>query len=74
MEERLNAIHTVKQPVGHNIHFGKTNIMFNSHAKPSPFTVDGKTVKEVYSYMYIGKKIVRDGALLPVVKRRIVPC
>lgn len=48
--------------------------MFNSHAKPSPFTVDGKTVKEVYSYMYIGKKVVRDGALLPVVKRRIVPC
>lgn len=47
--------------------------LFNVHTKPSPIIVDGKTIEEVGSYVYLGKKTARDGALLPKVKRRIMP-
>lgn len=53
----LDAIHTVSQPVGRNMHFGKTKIMFNSCTKPSPVIVEGMTIEKVDSYVYLGKKI-----------------
>lgn len=68
----LDAIHTVSQPVGRNMHFGKTKIMFNSCTKPSPVIVEGMTIEKVDSYVYLGKKITWDRALLLEVKRRSV--
>lgn len=43
--------------------------MFNSHTKLSPVIVDAKTIKEVDSHVYFGKKITGDGALLLEAKR-----
>jgi exonuclease III len=71
LEGILNDIHTTSQPVGLNMHLGKTKVMFNEFATKSPITVDGNVIEEVDSYVYLGKTVTQDGDLLPEVKRRI---
>lgn len=44
---------------------GKTEVMFNRHIILSLVIVDRKAIEEVDSNVYLGKKIVRDGALHP---------
>lgn len=39
LEEMLNAIHTMSQPLG------KNKVMFNRHVKPSPVIVYGKCIE-----------------------------
>lgn len=53
-----NAIHTESQTV--SLNNGKINVIFNSHAKPTLVIVDGNTIEEVDSYVYIGKKIASE--------------
>lgn len=55
-----------------SIHLGKTKVMFNSHTKPSPVIVAGTTIEGLDSYVALGKKIARNGALLLDVKIRVV--
>lgn len=42
-EKILNVIHTVMQPIGVNMHLGKTKVLFKNHAKTSAVIVNGKT-------------------------------
>lgn len=49
LEEMLNTIHTVSQPVGLNMHLEKTKVMFNSHVKHDFVIVNGKIIEEVDS-------------------------
>ena len=67
----LNDIHLRSKPVGLNMHLGKTKVMLNPYTSSAPIIVDGKTIEEVESYIYLGKVVTKDGDLLPEVKRRI---
>ena len=55
------------------MHLGKTRVMFNEHAKKCTTTVNGETIKEVDSYVDLGKTVTKDGDLLPEIRRRIAP-
>lgn len=67
----LIDIHMTNKPVGFNMHLGKTKVMFNDHVGKSTITVDGKTIEEADSYVYLGKTLTRDNDLLPEITRRI---
>ena len=71
LEQMLNDIHTSSKPVGLNMHLGKAKVMFNNHASPADIVVDGTTIEQVQSYVYLGRTITQDSDLLPEVKRRI---
>ena len=61
----LTDIHNTSKPAGLNMHLGKTKVMFNEHAKKCTITVNGENIKEVDSYVYLGKTVTKDGELLP---------
>ena len=71
LESMLNDIHTASQPIGLKMHLGKTKVMFNDYATKSAITLEGKSIDEVESYIYLGKKVTHDGDLLPEIKRRV---
>lgn len=66
----LIDIHKTKKPVGLNMHQAKTKVMFSDHVNKSTITVDGKTIEEAGSYVYLEKTLTRDGDLLPEIRRR----
>ena len=52
----LTDIHSTSKPSGLNMHLGKTKVMFNEHAKKCAITVNGETIKEFDSYVYLARK------------------
>ena len=67
----LTDIHNTSKPAGLDIHLGKTKVMFNEHAKKCTLTVNGENIKEVDSFVYLGKTVTKDGDLLPEIGKRI---
>ena len=67
----LTDIHNTSTPAGLIMHLGKTKVMFNEHAKKCTITVDRENIKEVDSYVYLGKTVTKDGDLLPEIRKRI---
>ena len=67
----LTDIHNTSKPAGLDIHLGKTKVMFNEHAKKCTITVNGENIKEVDSFVYLGKTVTKDGDLLPEIRKRI---
>ena len=67
----LTDIHNTSKPAGLNMHPGKTQVMFSEHAKKCTTTVNGETIKEFDSYVYLGKTVTKDGDLLPEIRKRI---
>lgn len=55
LEEIHNAIYT-DPTSGPNMHLGKTSVIFNIHTKPLPVIANVNTIKEVDSYVYLGKR------------------
>ena len=53
------------------MHLGKTKVMFDEHAKKCTITVNGETIKEFDSYVYLGKTVTKDDDLLPEIGKRI---
>ena len=45
--------------------------MFNKHTTPANIVVDGTTIDQVESYIYLGRIITQDCSLLLEIKRRI---
>ena len=52
----LTDIHNTSKPSGLNMHLGKTKVMFNEHVKKCTITVNGETIKEFDSYVYLARK------------------
>ena len=71
LNDILNYIHLRSKPVDLNIHLGKTKVMLIQYTSSAPITVDGQTVEEVESYIYLEKVVTKDGDLLPEIKRSI---
>ena len=67
----LTDIHNTSKPAGLDMHLGKTKVMFNEHAKKCTITVNGENIKEVDSFVYLGKTVTKDGDLLPEIRKRI---
>ena len=67
----LTDIHNTSKPAGLDMHLGKTKVMFNEHAKKCTITVNGENIKEVDSFVYLGKTVTKDGDLLPEIGKRI---
>ena len=67
----LNDIHNTNKPAGLDMRLGKTKVMFNEHAKKCTITVNGETIKEFDSYVYLGKTVTKDDDLLPDIRKRI---
>lgn len=68
LEEILNE--SMNQPVDLKMHLRKTKLTFNNYAKPSRDIVDVKTIEEVDSYMYLGKKIEKKkNKMSPYIRR-----
>ena len=67
----LNDIHNTNKPAGLDMHLGKIKVMFNEHAKKCTITVNGETIKEFDSYVYLGKTVTKDDDLLPDIRKRI---
>ena len=73
-QQELNDVLDIylrSKPVGVNMHLGETKVMLNQYTSSAPIIVDGKTIEEVESYIYLWKVITKDGDLLPEIKRRI---
>ena len=56
LEKMLNSIHTTSKPVGLNLHLEKTKITLN---KRTNTIVDGTTIEQVESYIYLGRIIMK---------------
>ena len=67
----LTDIHNTSKPAGLNMHLGKTKVMFNEHAEKCTITVNGKNIKEVDSFVYLGNTVTKDCDLLPEIRKRI---
>ena len=52
----LTDIHHTSKPSGLNMHLGKTKVMFNEHTKTCKITVNGETILEFDSYVYLARK------------------
>ena len=56
-----------------NTQLGKTKVMMNQHANMAAVIVDGKTIEEVksYVYIYLGRTVTKDCDLQSEIKWRI---
>ena len=74
LNDMLNDIHLMirSEPVGFNMHLGKTKVMLNQYTSSAPIIVDGTrtTIEEVESYIYLGTVVTKDGDLLPEAKEK----
>ena len=52
----LTDIPNTSKPSGLKMHLGKTKVMFNEHVKKCTVTVNGETIKEFDSYVYLARK------------------
>ena len=67
----LTDIHNTSKPAGLDMHLDKTKVMLNEHAKKCTITVTGENIKEVDSFVYLGKTVTKYGDLLPEIGKRI---
>ena len=71
LQEMLQDIHDISNPVGLKMHLGKTEIMCNKHVHKDDVIVDGKKIEEVDSYVYLGQMVTKDHDQVQEMKRRI---
>ncbi len=71
LQGMLRDIHNTSKPVGLSMHLGKTKVMCNDQADRAGVIVEGKTIEEVDSYIYLGQLITKDHDQTKELKRRI---
>ena len=71
LQEMLQDIHDISNPVGLKMRLGKTKVMCNEHVNKDDVIVDGKKIEEVDSYVYLGQMVTKDHDQIQEMKRRI---
>ena len=54
LQNMLQDIHDASKSVGLNMHLGKTKVMCNSAVEKTKVKVEGRQIKDVESYIYLG--------------------
>ncbi|VDP30683.1 unnamed protein product [Schistosoma margrebowiei] len=71
MQMKTASVAAVSASVGLNIHKGKTKVFKHNTAYSNPITLDGKPLKDVESFTYLGSIIDEQGGSDADVKARI---
>ena len=64
-------IHDISKLVGLKMHLGKTSVMRSKHANKDNVIVDGKKIKEVDRYVFLGQTVTKNNGQVQEIKRRI---
>ena len=71
LQEMLQDVHDTSKPVGLKMHVRKTKVICTKHVNKDDVIVDGKTIEEVDSYVYLGQMVTKDHDQVLGLKRRI---
>ena len=56
----VQDIHETSKPAGLNMHLGKTKVMCNPAVTKTNININGRKIKEVDSYIYLGQMVTKD--------------
>ena len=56
----VQDIHETSKPVGLNMHLGKTKLMCNPVVNRTDININGRKIKEVKSYIYLGQMVTKN--------------
>ena len=56
----VQDIHETSKPVGLNIHLGKTRVMCSPVLNKTDISINGRKIKKVDSYIYLGQMVTKD--------------
>ena len=71
LQEMLQDIHYISEPLGLKLHLVKTEVMCNKHVNKDGVIVNGKKIEEVNRYVYPGEMVTRGHDQVHEMKRRI---
>ena len=74
LQKLVDKTKTISQEFGLKINAQKTKVMVFSRSHPKPqalITIDGRSVEQVQTFIYLGQMISDDGRSIKEVKRRI---
>ena len=59
LQKMVKDIHETSKPVGLNMYLGKTKVMCNPVVNKSDININGRKIKEVNSYIYLGQMVTK---------------
>ena len=60
LQKMVQDNHETSKPVGLNMHLGKTKVMCNPAVNKTDISINGRKIKEVDNYIYLGQMVTKD--------------